>query len=452
MRQRKLKAIFCLLFLMYAFLLYAQEQAPSEAGKPVSESSRLINLDVKEADIKDIMRMFSQVSGLNIIISDDVRASVTLSVTNVDWEDALNMILRTNNLISVKEGTFLRIMTYEKFRREEEGVPLVNETIFLNFVKAGEMTSILEPMRSGRGRITAHSQTNSLIISETPANFKKMLEVIEKLDKQTPQVMIEALMVDVKLTLEDKLGLDWTITHKRRPERSFTQDLNASSEAGVIRYGKTLLPKFNLTALIDFWCKDDKAEVLANPKVMTSDGLTATIELVEEVPYVQSSISETGSITSSYSFRSAGIKLDVTPKINKEGFISLTILTEQSSRSGTAGGQPYFDMRRASTNLIVKDQETIVIGGLRKRDVTDTIEYIPILGKIPLLGKFFQKREKSTTNKELLIFVTPYIITDAQLSRPEKRTLEKFKKLERGKKRDLGFLDTENPFSLRPPE
>jgi len=421
----------------------------SECKNTSAKKSGIINLNVKDVDIKDLARMFSEVSGLNIIVGDDVKAKVTMNISNVNWKDALDIILKTYNLVSVREGNFLRIMTYEKFRREEEGTPLENKVVFLNFVKAEDILRVLEPMKSSRGRITAHPQTNTLVITDTPNNIRKMMEVIKKLDKKTPQVMIEVLMVDVKLGDESQLGVEWVLTHKQRPERKIEQHLSAQRAEAMIRYGKTLLPKAAFTALIDMWCQERRAQVLANPKIITLDGLTATIELVEEVPYVESTVSsDTGAITSTVSFRDAGIKLYVTPHITKENYISLNLKTEQSFRSGIIEGQPIIDSRKAETNLLVKDGETIVIGGLRKKDTSNTTDKFPLLGDLPLIGKIFQRNVRSSSDSELLIFVTPSIVAEPKLSFYEKEHLKKFTSLKWEK---IPYFRRE-PFSLRGPK
>lgn len=435
MKFKKRKAIY--LFLIFGlFSLFSQPRLNLSAQEN-QEPPALVSLDVKDADIRDVMRMFSQISGLNIIISDDVKAKITLSVVDVNWEDALNMILRANNLASIKDGSFLRIMTFDKLKREEDGIPLVNETVCLNFAKADEMVTILDPLRSSRGKVSAHLQTNTLVITDIPDNFKKMLIVIGKLDKRTPQVMIEAMMLDVKLTDSEQMGINWSITDAPTPVRSMTQVLGASRTEGVIRYGKMLLPNTDFYAAIDFWAQNKKAEILANPKVLTLDGLPAHIELNDEIPYLSSTVSyaeEGGAVISTTaSFKEAGIKMDVTPHISSGGYISLAIKTEQSFQSSTIttsdGSQPVIDSRKADTNLLVKDGETIVIGGLRKKNTTMTIDKIPILGDIPFLGKFFRRNVEEIVNSELLIFVTPHIVNESQLSPQEEKSLDKFRRL-----------------------
>lgn len=449
MDRKKIRLFFmAILILLPANLLSAP--ALEETKVVQKQDTGLIDLDVKDVDIKELARIFSRISGLNVIVSDDVSAIVTFKGTNVEWESALKMILKTYNLTYAREGKFLRILTYSRLRQEEEGVPLITKVVFLNFAKADDMINALDAIKSGRGKINQDEKTNGLIITDTPDTIEKILEIIKDLDKRTPQVMIEAMIVSVKLTDEDQLGINWTIANKNVSGRSFTQTLTAGRTEGVIRYGKTLLTHWTLTALIDFWCQNKKAEILANPKILTLDSLPAKIELTEEIPYKLAQVDPSaGGTTTTYSFREAGIKLNVTPHISINGIVSLDLKTEQSYRTGTVDGQPTIDKRTAETNLSVADGETIVIGGLKKRERTLTIDKIPLIGNLPFLGKLFQKRVDSSTETELLIFVTPYIVTESQLTPEERKSLEKIKPPEE-RNRALNLFE-KVPFPLRAP-
>lgn len=449
MKRKKIRLFIIILIFIFLGIIRLLAQDEPETQIIETEVNGLVNLDVKDVDIKDIARIFSRVSGLNVVVSDDVNAKVTFRASNVNWESALNMILRTYNLTSRREGNFLRIVTYERFRQEEDGIPLATKVVFLNFAKAEDIASALDSLRSTRGRIDKDITTNSLIITDNADRIENILKVIKELDKRTPEVMIEAMMVDIKLGIDEQLGINWSIIHKDVSARSFIQQLSVGKTEGVIRYGKTLLPHLDFTASIDMWCQNKKAEVLANPRVLTADGHTANIELKEEIPYTQSQLSTTTAvITTTVSFREAGIKLNVTPHISVGGFVALNIKTEQSFQTSTVGGLPIIDTRKAETDLLVKDGETIVIGGLRKRNTTNTIDSLPLLGKIPLLGNLFRKKVKSVTDTELLIFVTPYIIGEAKLSPQEKKSLEKIEELHKQPEEKTKNL----PFGLRPPK
>lgn len=453
MNRKKIK-----LFLIFAVILLPvnllsalpPEVAPQAMPMQASSAPGLIDLDVKDVDIKEIARIFSRVCGLNVVVAEDVKANVTFKGVGVEWETALNMILKTYNLTYVREGNFLRILTYAKLQQEEEGVPLVNKVLSLNFAKAQDLITTLTSVKSARGSLNADTKTNSLIIMDTPDKIEKILSIIKQLDKRTQQVMIEAMMVDVKLNNEDQLGIDWTITNKDRPERSFAQTLRAGQAAGVIQYGKTLLPHWNLLGLLDMWIQDKKAEILANPKILTLDSLKATIELVEQIPYTESTVAN-GVTTVTYSFRDVGIKMEVTPHISNNGIVSLEISTEQSYTTGLlVGGQPAIDKRTAQTNLSVADGETIVIGGLKKKENKLTVDRIPVLSKLPVFGRLFRRRVSASTDTELLIFITPYISTGNILSAQEQESLEKIEQYKKGGEKKLGYHKN-TPFPLRAP-
>jgi type IV pilus assembly protein PilQ len=252
--------------------------------------------------------------------------------------------------------------------------------------------------------------------------------------------------------------------NKLEKEYSLTQALElASAATGTIVFNKTLLENLDLSAIIELWKENKKVNILANPRVMTLDNLTATIELVEQIPYTQQTETDQGNPVTSTQFKEAGIKLYVTPHITtKENYISMNIKVEQSFRSGwTNDNQPIIDSRNAETNLMVKDNQTIVIGGLRKKEDTITVDKVPILGDIPFLGAFFRRTVKDVTNIDLLIFVTPTIITKPQLSKKEKTRLESFSE-EREYEKEVGVIEDvpakltpaikEEPFLLRPPD
>ncbi|MBM3251673.1 MAG: hypothetical protein FJZ11_02675 [Candidatus Omnitrophica bacterium] len=434
-------------------------QQPSEVSK-----DELINLDFEETDIKDVMRVLSQKGDVNIILGQDVKASVTIQLKDVTWQNAMDIILKNYNLTYKREANLIRIMTLEQLRLEEEKIPVVTEIVALDFANVEDVKGSLASMLSSRGSIQTNNRTNSLIITDIPDKVKLVRDVAQDLDLRTPQVMIEALMADVKLTNQESSGLDLTFSPNNfEKEYSLTQALQlAGTATGTIVFNKTLLENLDLAAIIDFWKENKKVNILANPRVMTLDNLTATIELVEQIPYTQQTESDQGSVTSTQ-FKDAGIKLYVTPHITtKENYISMNIKVEQSFRSGwTADNQPIIDSRNAETNLMVKDNQTIVIGGLRKKEATVTVDKIPILGDIPFLGALFRRTVTDVADIDLLIFVTPTIITKPQLSKKEKTSFESF-----SEKREyeiepealeiipdkLAPAIKEEPFSLRPPD
>ena len=455
-------------------------EVPFESDVISSEESdtELLSLDFEDTEITDVIRVLAEISGMNMVIAPDIETRVTLQLKDITWQQALDVILMTYNLTYKKEGNLIRVMTLDQMKIEEEKIPLVTKIVLLNFARADEIVPSLEKITSPRGSIQTNARTNSLIITDLPEAVEQIEDIANKLDTRTPQVMIEALIVDVKLSGDENLGINWDLKSPDDfPERTFSQTLSlAGSTSAAISFGKTILRDYDLHGLINMWKEDQRVDVLANPKVMTLDKLQATIELIEEIPYTsESSSTEGGSVTSTQ-FKESGIKLYVTPHITtKDNWISMNIQVEQSYRTGyTTDNQPIIDSRKAETNLMVKDSETIVIGGLRKKEDTTTIDKVPVLGDIPVLGNLFRRSTKTRTNIDLLIFVTPKIIEGPILTAKEKERLELFKeepedktgisqkirqRMERQKvkkKREEEIIEPvvqspEESFSLRPP-
>lgn len=405
---------------------FAQEPQISAEPFKTENSKNLITLDVKDLELKDILKIISQASGLNIIMDNDVKATVTITLTDVTWQTALDNILKINELTYKKHNNIIRIMTQATLKEEDDTTPVSTKIITLNFAKALDLQQSLSKILSSRGNIQININTNSLIVTDTPDILTKIEELSHSLDIRTPQVIIEALLVSVKLTDTERLGLDYTITNKNRPERKITQTLKAATPSIMdLYYGKTILPLWDISAQMNLFAEDKKVKILANPRILTLDNLVAKINITEQVPYTETTQTTQGE-TLKTAFKDIGIKLDVTPHITKDKFISLSVKVEQSFVAAFIGdtNEPSIDSRNVETNFILKDSEAVVIGGLKKKDSTTTINKIPILGDIPVLGKIFRKNVKEIVNTELLIFISPRIMEDTLLSKKEG---EKFK-------------------------
>jgi type IV pilus assembly protein PilQ len=446
-----------LIFILSIYPCWPQEQKASEPQAAKKEQAGIIvDLDLKEADIKDVARALSRISGKNIIVSEEVKSKITLRVKDMHWRDALNMILETNGLTMLEKENYIVVTTYEKRRAAEESGDLQTRVVTFNFVDVLGIQKTLISMLTRRGKIETDVRTNSLVITDIPYVIDEIERVALQLDTRTPQVLIEAMVLTVKLNDDENLGVNWEIVHKTRPERSLKQDLDleglGSSSFWQLKYGKTLYSAANLAATIDLLVEQKKADLLANPRILTLDNLPATIELVEQIPYTQQTTStESASSVSSVQFKDAPIKLVVKPHITKDNYILMNIQTEQSVRTGFASGttQPIIDSRRAETNVMVRDGETVVIGGLRKKEDTVTVDKLPLLGDIPFLGALFRKTIRSKVDTELVIFVTPYIATDLKMAEKEKEQLGYSEELA-GKKKSLSLKNSDF-FPLRPP-
>lgn len=309
--------------------------------------------------------------------------------------------------------------------------PIVTEVFNLNFANAKDLEKTIAALLSSGGRVGIHERLNSIVVTGTKSNLELIRQTISKLDVKAPQVMIEVLIVNVKLTDEWKMGVDWTKLGTSND--FFSQGLNITGS--VSPYGKVTFSTtggdWSFQGLVDFIETNQDFRIMANPKVLVLNNHTATIDSIEEIPYQEISESSFGGSIGSVSFKEAGIKLEVTPQITNDGYIIMHIKPEQSARTGTftvAGNDtPIIETRRTDTTLRVRDGQTIIIGGLRRSEPSVVVNKVPILGDIPLIGMLFRSIDRDEMDSELGVFITPHIFTDGELSEEELELIEKGK-------------------------
>ncbi|MCQ9208020.1 MAG: type IV pilus secretin PilQ [Omnitrophica bacterium] len=441
------KTIFLMVLFSFTLLLFAMpgvaEELPKELPEqpeklPAEKSSLgLVTMDFEDADMRDVIKVITMASGMNMVIGKDVEAKVTISLKDMPWEKALDVILRTYNFTYKKEENLIRIMTFEKVKQEERDIPLTTKIVYLNFANVNELKGTLAKMLSDRGTIEVDARTNSMLITDLPTKIEEAEKIAKELDSQTPQVLIEAMLVDVKLTKDNELGINWNIV---QAETSLDQDGAGDTYVDYIRIPSAIntasaaiqsgwtqrLGQYGIDGLIKAWMQDAKANILASPKIVTLDNQTAKIEIKSQVAYTQVTASDTGGggSSSTTQFKDVVTGLEVTPHITKEGFILMNVKPRQEFVEAMIGGQPQIGSRSAETNVLVRDGETIVIGGLRKVEDNATYVKVPFLGDIPILGHFFRQKDVQRINTELVMFVTPHIIAQPVLSDEEKDRYE----------------------------
>jgi type IV pilus assembly protein PilQ len=310
---------------------------------------------------------------------------------------------------------------------------MATEVFNLNFANAKEIEKTISKLVSRDGKVGLDDRLNSIVVIDTTGSLEQIRQAISKLDVKAPQVMIEVLIVNVKLTDELKMGVDWTALGKTGTiaNTSFTQDLSATT--GTNPFGQLSFSKvtgdWTFTGLIDFVETNKDVRILANPKVLVLNNHTATIDSVEEIPYQELTETSAGGAIGTVSFKEAGIKLEVTPQITDDGYIIMHVKPEQSAQTGTFtienSETPIIETRRTETTLRVKDGQTIIISGLRKSEPSVVESKVPILGDIPLIGVLFRKVDTDIIESELGVFITPYIYTDGKLTDEELKLIEK---------------------------
>lgn len=400
-----------------------------EAAETVSDKhhrQKLLSITLKDTDLREVLNILAFKGGVNIIAGDDVDSKVNVQLKDVPWEQALDVILKTYNYTYKREDNLIRVMSLARAFEEESQLPLETRIVPLNFAKVSELKESLSKILSKRGTIEVDGRTNSLIITDVPETVQKVEIAAMELDTKTPQVLIEAMMVDIKLTDNDEWGsILNSLTNLKSKDDSniLTTGLGASGINNISFSAAT--DNFDIAGIIDLWVTQNKASILASPKVLTLDNQEAKIEIIEKIPYVET-VDTGGGATTNIKFEEAGIKLSVTPHITSGKFISMNVKPEQAFSTGSFGGRPVIDERKAETNLLVRDGQTIVIGGLRQSNDTYSFEKVPVLGDIPFVGLLFKKKVKIRVETELVLFVTPHIILQSMLS---DRDLELYEKL-----------------------
>lgn len=418
-------------------------------GMPKRYTGTKISMDFYNADIHNVFRLIADVSGLNIVVGDDIKGKVTLRLIDVPWDQALDLILATQGLGMVRVGNVIRIAPAEKLRKEQDMArqaaqaqldarkrkerlePLVTEFIQVNYAKAENLVPRVEEVMSERGKVTFDERTNMLIVHDIRKSIENIRSLVKTLDRVTPQVMIEARIVEAEATFARELGIRWGAGFKTQFGAGDRNTLLVGS-SGV---GNTLTPLVNLpvteaTGLLDFtffrtglnmWQIDaqlsvmeeeGKLKMISAPKVATLDNKEATIKQGSKIPVPV--YTEEGTVSTDYV--EALLSLTVTPHITPDGRIKMKIRAKKDEPDFTRQvlGVPAIDKKEAETELLVSNGETIVIGGVRREKESMVTERIPFLWKIPLLGYLFRYKKIEKENTELLIFIAPTIIRQEQ--------------------------------------
>jgi general secretion pathway protein D len=295
--------------------------------------------------------------------------------------------------------------------------PVVKTADGLNSDFEGDVTILPDP------------DTNSLIIRTSPRNYPAIMALINKLDLFPQQVLIEVLIVDLSIDESSAAGLELAIQGSAGSTDIAGGISSSSAKASALGTSiGTATASFlqggsffigdpdKIIAQLQLFASDSKTNVLANPILVTSDNKAANISITDEIPIVQEANTPSGGgaiVTSTVEFRSVGIKLDITPKINSENFINLKISQEISSRGADVGTQPSFNTRQVNTEVVLKDNQVLVMGGLMRTDTTDTVSGVPVLKDIPYIGGLFGSESTSLKKTELMIFITPHVISNS---------------------------------------
>ncbi|GAF61537.1 LOW QUALITY PROTEIN: type IV pilus biogenesis protein PilQ [Psychrobacter sp. JCM 18903] len=439
-------------------------------------SGEALSMEFQDVEIRSVLDILAQFTEMNIVASDSVAGNITLRLINVPWDQALDIILKSKNLGKRENGNVILVAPStelaEQEARELEAqqavesfAPLRTEYIRLSYAKAPDVLTLISQgsgssggsnanaadnntLLSNRGTVTVDERTNTLIIKDVADSIENIHKLIGKIDIPVRQVMIEARIVSATDSFSKEIGVRWGILSNgaannrnllvggsnqtlwdlkdfdvetttvngqtvsylhydiTRPD-NLNVDLGVANPAGSIAFGLLSMSDVMLDLELSALQADNRGEVISTPKILTADKQTAKVSSGTQIPYQEASAS--GATTTS--FKEAALSLEATPNITPDGKIGLQLLITNGTPT-IINNQVAIAEDSISTNVIVEDGQTVVLGGVFKNRTSNGVDKVPFLGDLPYIGRAFRKDVRSNSKEELLIFITPKLIND----------------------------------------
>jgi len=437
---------------------YAEDVVKPELLTPVQQRMRQeISLDFKDTPIDDVLMIMSKQADVDIIKSPEVTGMVTATLTDVPLDEALTNILESYNYAYITTDNIVRVVPKDQINLVQEKTD--SRVFQVTYTNVEDVEKALKNFISDRGAIASNPGTGNLIVTDTESRVKAIASFIEQIDRVTPQILVEAQIYDISSTHNLDLGVEWqaqtltnfgaaatsqalgnnygTLGNNLGPKADtalgsgFASGISKADASGLFRVG-VLNDHFSMDAVLHAAEDNVRAKLLANPRVLVLDNEMAEIKIVEEIPYQELTESTEGSgAVGTTEFKEVGVELRVTPHLTRDGLIHLKLNPKFSTEVGSvnivSGGdtipQPIVATRETFTTALIKDKQTVVIGGLKKQDKLQEISKVPLLGDLPLLGELFRFEGESTVNSELVVFITPHLIEQATLNADEQQFL-----------------------------
>ncbi len=426
-------------------------------GKKTYEGERL-SLNFQNIEVRSVLQLIADFTGLNLVVSDSVGGSLTLRLKNVPWDQALDIILKTKGLGMRENGNVLYIAPNEEIaareklelesqQQVEELAPLRSEFMEINYAKAADLASLLKDtdntLLSERGQVSVDDRTNTLLIQDTAQKLNEIRRLIDRLDIPVKQVLIESRIVvandDFSKDLGAKFGV-FNVDGKDLAQNKVADvtggnldllepltsgdtipiedtlnvnlPLAEATRAGQFALSFIKLPfGFAVNMELSAAQAESKAEVMSNPRIITANQSTARIESGTEIPYV----SQTSSGATDVEFKKAVLSLEVTPQITPDDRVNMEVSVTNDSVGDVVSGVPSINTNEVTSNVLVDNGQTIVLGGIYVEENTESYTKVPFFGDIPVAGRLFRRDSRTEDKQELLIFITPKII-DEQLN------------------------------------
>jgi len=427
-----------------------EQEAESRREEKFPYTGEKLSLNFQDIEVRSVLQLIADFTGLNLVASDTVGGSITLRLQNVPWDQALDLILKTKGLDKRQIGNVLLVAPADEIAAREkleletnkqiaELAPVRLDIIQVNYAKAADVVALIEADKeliTDRGFVSSDVRTNTVSVRETAEKLEEIRRLVSTWDVPVRQVSIEARIVRAQTNVAEDLGIRWggaaydvsgdnvfavggsqSAVEEARQAAGGTNntitfpgalavDLGVTGEGAssfAIGWGSDdFLVDLELSALES----DGQAEVVSQPRVVTADRQTASIKSGEEIPYQEASSSGATSV----SFKEAVLSLEVTPQITPDDKIIMDLVVNQDSRGEVTAGIPSINTNEVTTQVLVGNGETVVLGGIFQSEVATQTTKTPFLGDIPYLGRLFKRTEHVDERSELLIFITPKIL------------------------------------------
>jgi len=425
------------------------DKVPAEDKKYTGQK---ISLEFKDADIKNVFRLLAEVSGKNIVITDDVNRKVTVRLIEVPWDQAMDLIIDTNGLGKDEVGNVIRISTADRLKSDsdksaaakkskENEEPLQTAYLTVNYAKVmkgqndpttdKDLVEKVKTLLSPRGKVEADQRTNTLIVRDIRSSIEDVQSLISRLDTRTPQVLIESNLIETTPTFSRALGIEMEALFNGGRVRSSTRFRANPPFEGAPQTTPTdnllIIPtsgfRFgyfgnNITQVLSAAEAEGNVKIISRPSVVTLNNVESQIESANIIR-IRTSAATVGEAGTLREIR-AGITLKVTPQVSADGFVLLNITAKSSTLDfgRTVDGIPQENTREAKANVLVRDGETVVIGGIMKDTSSNSDSGVPYLKDIPVLGWLFKKASWQKDFEELVVFITPRVIASGSENLP----------------------------------
>jgi type IV pilus secretin PilQ/predicted competence protein len=438
---------------------YAMAQAPATGAAPAAKySGEPISVNLKDVDLRDFFRLIHEISGLNVVVDPSVKGSLTIVLDDVPWDQALDIVLKNNDLDKQLDGNVLRIATKETLRKEAEenrdlskaqaeAADVITTTRVLSYAKATSLATTLKKFLSSRGDIIADDRSNTLIIRDIPTTLPVLDNLIRQLDRKSLQVEIEARVVQASRNFDREIGTQFGISAGTSNLNNTFSGATSVGTSPIVRFPPLIPPvivstgsggsaptsgsiplmtnmpasvptsgfsyaysskNFALDMIITAMESRGVGKLISKPKVITQNNEKAVVKQGTKIP-----VSTIVNNTVSVQFVDAVLELDVTPQITAEGTIFMDVTVENDQIDNgipRVQGIPAIDTQSAETKVTVNDGATVVIGGVIISNQQTEVDQVPFVGSVPILGNLFKHTTVNSTSQELLFFLTPRIL------------------------------------------